>query len=47
MVQYVSTRGPGPTHNFLDVMMAGMAPDKIKATDSYKELIQLQPDFTL
>ena len=27
MVQYVSTRGPGPTHNFLDVMMAGMAPD--------------------
>lgn len=27
MVQYVSTRGPGPAHGFLDVMMAGMAPD--------------------
>jgi len=27
--------------------MASMHPDKIKATDSYKELIQLQPDFTL
>lgn len=27
MVQYVSTRGPGPELGFLDVMMAGMAPD--------------------
>lgn len=27
--------------------MASMHPDKIKATDSYKELTRLQPDFTL
>ncbi len=26
-INYVSTRGPGPSHSFLDVMMAGMAPD--------------------
>lgn len=26
-IQYVSTRGPGASHSFLDVMMAGMAPD--------------------
>ena len=26
-VKYVSTRGPGPSHSFIDVMMAGMAPD--------------------
>lgn len=27
MIRYVSTRGPGPSSRFLDVMMAGMAPD--------------------
>lgn len=27
MIRYVSTRGPGPSQSFLDVMMAGMAPD--------------------
>jgi threonine synthase len=26
-LKYVSTRGPGPSHSFIDVMMAGMAPD--------------------
>lgn len=26
-LKYVSTRGPGTTHSFIDVMMAGMAPD--------------------
>lgn len=27
MIKYVSTRGPGPSQSFIDVMMAGMAPD--------------------
>ena len=27
MIKYVSTRGPGPSQSFTDVMMAGMAPD--------------------
>lgn len=39
MIRYVSTRGPGPSLSFLDVMMAGMAPDGgLYVPESWPEL---------
>ncbi|MFN3826198.1 MAG: threonine synthase [Micavibrio sp.] len=38
-MRYVSTRGPGPSLSFLDVMMAGMAPDGgLYVPESWPEL---------
>ncbi|MBI2234814.1 MAG: threonine synthase, partial [Micavibrio aeruginosavorus] len=39
MIRYISTRGPGEPKNFLDVMMAGLAPDGgLYIPDTWPEL---------